>query len=585
MRLMMMTVPKPLEEAARACRTHLMVAAAFSAFINLLYLAPTIYMMQVYDRVVPTGGITTLVWITLIVTAALVTLACLETVRSQLLLRASLRLNRLLSGPILHRLMSRSRLKPGEPSTTQAMREFDVFRQALGGPAASAFFDAPWTPLYIIVAFIIHPLLGLLIIGGGTVLVALALLNARQSKAKTVHAQRAQAAAYAAQEMALEKAEIIRALGMRRGVVAQQMQRRGVGLQSTSEVQFAGNRYNSVVKFVRMFMQSIALGAGALLAVQGQISVGAIIAASVLLSRGLQPIEQMVGSWSTIIQAREALRTLGQLFDDTESSIAPRTSLPSPDGTLEFERVVARNPEGTAILLKNISFTLTPGEILGVIGPTGAGKSTLARIAAGALPADLGDVRIDGASFNDWDPDLLASYIGYLPQDSSLLPGTISENVSRFAVAAGCPQNMADREVVRAAKLAGVHDLILRLPRGYDTELGAQAYQLSAGQAQQVALARALYGSPKVLVLDEPNSAQDGIGEENLIRAVAVMKQQGAAIMIVAHRAAVLRNADRLMVVQDGAIAHLGRRDEVLSALEKQRPDTNVVPMKETVRP
>lgn len=581
MRLFGKQVPKSLEEAVSACRTHLLLAAGFSALINVLYLAPTIYMMQVYDRVVPTGGIMTLVWVTVLVAVALAALASLEAIRSQLLLRASLRLNRLLSGTILHRLMARSRLKPDEPSTTQAMREFDTLRQAFGGPAATALFDLPWTPLYVIVAFVIHPLLGMVVVCGGAVLVGLALMNANRTRAKSTEASRANAASYAAQEMAAEKAEVIRALGMRNSIVQQQIRHRSIGLQASTAVQFAGSRYNSIVKFVRMFMQSVALGTGAFLAVNGQISAGAIIAASVLLSRGLQPVEQMVGAWPTIVQAREAIQTLTRLFDSTAEAERQRTRLPDPVGHVELDRLVVRNPEGTAILLKNVSLTMVPGEVLGVVGATGAGKSTLARVAAGALPPDLGEIRIDHASLADWDQEALARHIGYLPQDSALLPGRISENISRFAEAGGAPKDMVDREVVRAAQLAGVHAMILGLPNGYDTELGPKAYQLSAGQAQRVALARALFGDPKILVLDEPNAALDSDGELALARAIAAKKAAGASIMIVAHRAAILRDADRLLVLQDGAIAQLGPYEEVMAALRKGATAPNVVPMKE----
>ena len=585
MRLFSVKLAKPLEDALASCRPHLLAAASFSALINILYLAPTIYMMQVYDRVVPTGGISTLMWVTALVAIALATLAALDAVRSHLMMRVSLRINRLLAGDILDRLMSRSKVKADEPATRQAMREFDVLRNALGGQAATAMFDAPWAPLYLIVACMLHPVLGGIVLLAAAILVALAVINERRTKEPIDHAHAAQGSAYAAQETIVANAEVVRALGMRRSLVARSLSGRGEGLRAAAEVQFAGSRYNSLVKFFRMFMQSLALGVGAWLAINGQISVGAIIAASVLLSRALAPIEQLVGAWSTIGQARMALKTLNRLFDDGESIASKRTALPEPEGHLKLDRVVVRNEDGTALLLKNVSLDVAPGQILGVIGPSGAGKSTLARVASGAVVPDLGEARIDGAKFDDWDPEELALRIGYLPQDSALLPGTISENISRFANERGVPQPIVDQAVIEAAQLAGVHQMILDLAQGYQTTIGQHARRLSAGQAQRIALARAVYGRPKILVLDEPNSALDAEGEEALSRAIAALKVHGSAIIIVAHRASILASADNLLVMQDGQVAQIGSRQEVMDDIRTRAAQVNVVPIREGAKP
>lgn len=580
MRLFWMKVPEPLEGAIRACRPHFLLAAILSALINILYLAPTIYMMQVYDRVVPTGGVLTLFWITIVVGVAIATLTALDAVRSRIMARVALRLNRMLSPNILERLMARQKIEQGAPATSQAMREFDTVRQALGGPAATALFDVPWTPLYLIVAFLIHPLLGVLVLAGGAILVALAVGNERRMKGRSNAAYKANALSYASQEATFRNAELVRALGMRRSLVAKHLRERGAGLQASVDVQFASGRYNALVKFARMFMQSIALGAGAYLAVKGQISVGAIIAASVLLSRALQPVEQLVAQWPIIIQSRQALHTLDRLFASTPAPDGPRTALPAPIGQLEMERVVVREPGG-AVILKNVSLTLMPGTMLGVIGPSGAGKTTLARVAAGALPPDLGEVRIDGANFANWDAEALAPYIGYLPQNSGLLPGTVGENISRFAHDRGVDQALIDEQVIRAAQMAGVHEMILRLPDGYDTRLDDGARQLSAGQTQRVALARALYGGPRVLILDEPNSALDSDGEAALARALAAAKLQGVAIMIIAHRPAIIATAEMLLVLSDGAVARIGPRQQVLDELAAGAAKANVVPIHE----
>ncbi|RYG31948.1 MAG: type I secretion system permease/ATPase, partial [Burkholderiales bacterium] len=311
-------LPKTVSQALADCRGHLVVAAAFSALINILYLAPTIYMMQVYDRVVPTGGIATLIWITAILGIALATLTGLEAVRSRILLRASLRLNRHLAGEILERLMARAKGKVGDTATRQSMREFDTIRQVLGGPTASAILDAPWTPIYLIVAFMIHPLLGGLIIAAGVVLVGLAIANERHTRARSAEVHASNSTAYLSHQSTIAESEVIRALGMQSAMVERQTEQRRATLDASNQLQVLGVSYNSVVKFVRMFLQSLALGLGAWLAVQGQISVGAIIAASVLLSRALQPVEQLVGNWSVISQARLGAQTILKLFANTE---------------------------------------------------------------------------------------------------------------------------------------------------------------------------------------------------------------------------------------------------------------------------
>ena len=576
MKLFGRDVPKPLEAAVAACRSHFITAALFSALVNILYLAPTIYMMQVYDRVVPTQGVLTLVWITIIVALAIGTLCVLDAIRTRIMMQASLRLNRFLAGEILDRLMSRRRLANGEPSTAQAMREFDALRQGLGGQAMIALFDAPWTPLYLLVAFVIHPILGALVFVGAVILIALALINERNGRSGAIRGLKASATAYAAQDATLARAEVVRALGMRRAVVARQLDDRTEGIEAGAKAQFTSGRYNALVKFFRMFFQSLALGVAAWLAVKGQISVGAISAASVLLSRGLQPIEQLVNVYPTIVQARQAMETLTSLFEATETTARPTLALPAPVGYVELANVSVRSPEG-ALILRGASICLVPGDVIGLIGPSGAGKTTLARVAAGALPPDGGEVRIDDASFDDWDSDELARHIGYLPQDSILLAGTIAENISRFRQGGG---QEADQKVIRAALLAGVHEMILHLPDGYSARIGAGGLGLSGGQAQRIALARALYDDPKVLILDEPSSALDAEGEEALRRAIADARNRGAATMIVAHRASILRNVDRLAVLNNGSVERQGPRQEVLDALQRNEAGPNVVNMR-----
>lgn len=568
-----------MEAAWKQCRRHILSAAFFSALVNILYLAPSLYMLQVYDRVVPTQGVLTLVYLTLIIAFALAVLAALETVRSRLLVLAGMRLDRILSGDILGRLMAQSR----PMNTAQAMREFDGLRAALAGPAALAFMDAPWTPIYVIVAFMIHPALGILTIVAGVILFGLALWNERATKPALLKAQQANAAAYASQEGAAQNGEVVRALGMRRSVIARHLEERNIGQSLQAEAQFKGGRISAFTKFFRLFLQSAALGLGAYLAIKGQISSGSIIAASILLSRALQPVEQLVGGWTQVIQARGALNTLSELFDKTKPIDVDRTQLPTPMGAVELDRVVVRAPGREELVLKAVSLKISPGESLGIVGSSGAGKTTLARVIAGALAPDQGIVRMDGANYTDWDADALAEHIGYLPQDPSLMSGTVKDNISRFAAWRGVPVEKIDQMAIDAATKAGVHDLILKLPKGYDTPLAPGGRGLSAGQAQRVALARALYGDPTLLILDEPNSALDAEGEASLLRAIQGAKARGATVLIVAHRTGILAGVDRLLVMRDGAIERLGPREEVLAKLAGKpppQPQPNVIDMK-----
>jgi len=568
--------PLAMRKAFEACRSHFYAAAGFSALVNLLYLAPTIYMMQVYDRVVPTGGIMTLVWITMVLGLALGTLAALDNVRARLMSRASLKLNDELSGKILSQLVSSGR----NQATAQAMREFDQLRQTMTGPAMMAMFDTPWTPIYFIAAFLIHPLLGLMILVGGGVLIVLAVLNERHSRERAKAGMRANAMAYQAQEALANQAELIGVLGIRKAMVARQQAARAEGLRAATDAQAAGLRYNSLIKFFRMFMQSLALGLGAVLAINGMISSGTIIAASVLLSRALQPIEQLVGTWAQVLQARQSLDTLRELLGGIEASEKEYHHLPDPKGHIIAAGITVHNAARDAFILRAVNIEMRPGEVLGLIGHSGAGKSTLARIIAGAIAPHVGEMRIDSAHYSDWEPDALARHIGYMPQDSMLLPGTVAENISRFASLQGEDPEQVGAKVVEAAKLAGVHEMILRFPGGYGAQIGADGFGMSGGQRQRICLARALYGNPKLLVLDEPNSALDGDGERALLWAMQSAKARGAAVLVVAHAPQFVAAADRLVVLRTGTVEHEGPTQQVIETLREQTARNNVLAMK-----
>lgn len=563
-----------LQAALKACRDLVVWAVIFSAAVNVLYLAPSLFMLQVYDRVLQTGGLMTLVFCSIILAFALASLAVLDALRARLLNRISLRFEKQLAERVLTSVSSRPDLA-NSPQNRQALRSFDTLRQTLSGSAANAVLDAPWAPLYVLVCFMLHPYIGVAVVAGGAILVVVAMRNEQVLRAHVAAASELAPQMYAAAEIEAQAGGAVRALGMRGAVIRRQIDRRATLNERQSYAAFASSSYSSMTKFVRIGLQSLVLGLGAWLAVNREISSGALIAGSILSSRALGPLEQIVGAWRQIGEARNAVKVIRALL---AANPAPpeRTALPAPKGRLEFERVSAA--AGGRAVLQQVSFSLAPGEILCVIGPSGAGKSTLARIAAGAAPPDGGVVRLDGSNLADWDPDALGRHVGYLPQEISLLSGTIADNVRRLQPRAG---EADDAPVIEAAKSAGAHDMILRLPAGYDTELGLGGVGLSAGQSQRVALARALYGGPHLLVLDEPNSHLDQEGESSLARALLAARARGAAILIVAHRAGVVSIADRLLVLRDGKIEMLGPRDQVQEQLAAaNKGGTPVVPMR-----
>ena len=554
---------EPLAEALKACKTHFIWAFVFSALVNLLYLTPTLYMMQVYDRVVPTGGLTTLVLITAVAVFALAALSGLDWLRGRLMLRAGLRLDRLLSGKVLARVVDLQAKSPN----TQALREFDNVRGAIGGQGMLALFDAPWTPIYLLCCFLLHPAIGVLTLVGGTILFTLAWLNERDTRPRLNKAIQSQNHAYAAQEGVASQAEVVRALGMRQSSIARQIEQRQLATAAAADAQLAGGHYSGAIKFLRLVMQSAALGLAAYLAVKSEITPGSIIAASVLLSRAVAPIELLVGVWPSLVQAVASWKTLTDLFASTASVERDRTTLPDPRGRLQVEGVSVKFPDTEAPQLRGVAFALKPGETLGIVGSSGSGKTTLARVIAGALKPQAGAVRLDGAEYEARDGDELARWIGYLPQVPSLFAGSIKDNISRFSTSIGVDQETADRNAVKAAMAAGAHELILRLPNGYDTILGPYGQGLSAGQAQRVALARALYNDPVLLVLDEPNSNLDQEGEAALMQAILGAAARGAAVVIIAHRAGVLARVDRLLMMRDGVVQLEGPREEVLEKM------------------
>ena len=527
-------------------------------------------MLQVYDRVVPSQGFATLGFLTLLLLASLATLSGLDFIRSQILVKATIRLERGLAGPLLENVVS----PQGDARGVQLLRDFDSLRQAATGAGALALFDAPWILVYVAFCLMLHPLVGLVPLVGVASLGVLTMLAERATRAPIEAANRAAAGAYASQSQSAASAGVITALGMGRAMVSRHQKQRWAVVRLQAEASYAAGRYLGITRFVRLALQSSALGLAAYLVLLQQLSPGAIFAASLLTSRALAPLEQLLGSWRSLEEAHNAYRTLKAAALFTAKPL--RTRLPAPAGDLSVRQVTISAGPGRPPILQNIRLELAAGKVLGIVGPSGSGKTSLLSAIVGARRPDHGEVRVDGADINDWTPDELGRYVGYLPQDLGLLPGTVRQNVCRFRDELDGDRAKLDEMVVAAAKTCGIHELILQLPAGYDTSLGAGGHGVSLGQAQRIALARALFGEPQIVVLDEPNAHLDQEGEAALVRLIQALKRRGATVMVVAHRASLLEVMDDLLVLAAGQVIHHGPRDEVLA---RMNPHPRPIPM------
>jgi ATP-binding cassette subfamily C protein len=539
----------------------------FSAFVNLLFIVPMLYMLQVYERVVPTRGSTTLAMLTLVLFVGLAVMSALDTLRSRLLIRAGVRLDRTLARTVLE-----TTLDHPSRQARQAVREFDVLRQGLTGPAILAVLDAPWVPVYVLVAFLLHPWIGVLALVGAGLVVLLAIRNEQLSRKRLQDANQAAAQAYSEFEFTVTTSDVVRALGMRGAMVSGHLAQREAMMRLQTEASLASSGITATSKFVRQFLQSLALGLGALLAIDGLISPGAIFASMFIVGRALAPVDQVVANWRNIVQARGAWATLNELLNEAPPVIT-LTQLPRPSGRIEVEdlNVVTETREP---ILRNINFAVQPGQVVAIVGPSGAGKSTLVRALAGALTPTHGTIRFDGSDHRSWNREHLAEHVGFMPQEATLFPGTVKENIARFRSRLGEDPTQVDADAIAAAHLAGAHELIQRLAGGYDHLLGTGGRGLSAGQMQRIALARAVFRSPSVLILDEPNSNLDAEGEQELAQCIGQMKERGATVLLVAHRMSLMPIVDELMIIQDGMIAAFGPRDEILEKVAPSRPVT-----------
>ena len=540
-------------------KSYFIYAGLFSAAVNFLMLVPVIYMLQVYDRVVSSGSYSTLAMLTLLMVALTAALGGFEWVRSMILIAASNRIEKNLRRRVSDATFKRALLTGGAVSNSQPLSDLSSLRQFLTGNGLFAFFDAPWFPIYVFVMFMFHPLFGYAAIFAGIVMVALAYTTEKVTSKKLQDANSQSNWINNQVNGTLKNSEVIAAMGMADDLRHRQEKRFDQVLTLQTDASRSAGLLQSLSKTFRMVMQSLLLGLGALLALRQEISPGMMIAGSLLLGRALAPIDMLVGTWKGFTLARGQYDRLGQLLNQIPKD-ADTMSLPAPTGKLSAEQVMVVPPGSKNIVVRGVNMELNAGEALGIVGPSASGKSCLARALLGIWPTYSGKVRLDGADIFAWDRTELGPYIGYLPQDIELFDGSISENICRFG-------DVDPDKVVEAARTAGVHDLILHLPQGYDTVIGGSGGILSGGQRQRIGLARAIYGSPKYLVLDEPNSNLDDQGERELVEAIRRIKSEGATVIIITHRTMVLQCVDKILVMRDGAASHFGPRDQVLAAL------------------
>ncbi|HET6970780.1 MAG TPA: type I secretion system permease/ATPase, partial [Phenylobacterium sp.] len=540
------------------------VAFSFSLVSNLLYMAMPLYTYQIYGRVLQSQSQSTLWMLTLVTLFVFGISSVIDDYRARILINFGVALDQRVSGRVFTSLFDAA--VRGEPGArAQALRDLDQFRQSLTGIAAAAFFDVPWIPVFVGVLFLIDPLVGVVTVLGATALFLLALAQARATRNTLKDANDAALKSYSFTDAALRNGEVVRAMGMLPTLGAAWARYRAITIERGAAAAEASNMYTDMIKAVRMGIQILIVAIGAYLIMKGKIHSGMLFANMILASRALQPIEKIVSSWDPLNNMVRAYDRLNSLLARAEPpSLA--TALPRPLGKLSAEGVHFAPIGMQRMVLANVNFALDPNEVLGVIGPSGAGKSTLARILVGIWKPVQGVVRLDGADVFAWERGDFGRYVGYLPQDTELFAGSVRNNIARFRAEA------SDEEVVRAAQLAGVHELILRMPKGYDTEVGEGGVVLSAGQRQRVGLARAMLGNPAFVVLDEPNANLDAEGEEALMRAIDTMKEAGATVVIISHKPGVFRAADKMLVLRDGRVELFGPRDQVMARLVKPAP-------------
>ena len=536
----------------------------FSFFVNLLMLTGPIYMLQVYDRVLASRSVETLLVISLIMAWLYICMGFLDFCRSRVLVRVANKFEKAL-GERTFRIWLKQGLMGRGAARHQPLNDLSTMRQFLSGNAPGTFFDLPWVPVYIAAIFVLHWQLGVLAIAGSIVILISAVYNEWGTRKPMMESLKLRRAEQALAQQAHRNADTIESMGM-----GDHMRRRWEDLNSRGSIegQISSDRSGGSTAFskaFRMFIQSAILGMGGYLAVKQIITPGAMIAGSIILGRALAPIQMIIGQWRGFNAARDAYSRLNAFYEIVPED-GDNTQLPTPTGELSVENLIAGPPGAQTAVLAGLNFTLKPGQGLGVIGPSAAGKSTLARLLVGIWMPQKGAVRIDGATFDQWNRDEIGKYIGYLPQDVELFDGTIGENIARFN------PDATDESIVEAARWAGVHDLILRLPEGYDSKIGEGGTVLSGGQTQRVALARALYGEPALIVLDEPNASLDAEGDAALTKAIAEARKRGKTVVVMAHRPSAIAAVDMLLMLRDGKQEAFGPKEEVIKQLQSQKP-------------
>ncbi len=545
----------PVRAALRSNRRALWGVGIFSAIINILLLTSPIFMLQVYDRVLTSRSQQTLIALLGVATLLLVLMAILDQLRSSILIRIGLSLDRALREHVFNGVIEQQLMRRSSGDGQQPVRDLDVVRSFLAGPGPIALFDLPWMPLYVAICFLLHPLLGALAIAGAVILIGLTVWGYYASKEPTRLAVEHASRRNAWIEGGRRNAESLRALGMLGAIRSRWTEAHLATLMAQMHGADAAGRIAAFAKAFRILLQSVILAAGAYLVIEQLATPGVMLAASVIAARALQPIEQVVGQWRPFLQYRDARARLANLAVEPE---AKRTSLPPPAREISLANVAIAPHGARNTTLAGINFKLNAGQAVAVIGPSGAGKSTLARGLVGVWPIVRGELRLDGAMQDQWHPDDLGRLIGYLPQSVELFDGTVTENIARFS------EGREDAAVVAAAEMAGATQMILKLPQGFDTPIGDAAVALSAGQRQRIGLARALYNNPFLVVLDEPNSNLDAEGEAALGKAIRAVRQRGGIVVVMAHRPSALAEVDQVLFVRDGTQSTFGPRDEVL---------------------
>ena len=568
-------IKSDLQKALGLCRKSIATAGFFSLFINFLMLIPALYMLQLYDRVITSGSQSTLLMLTLVMILLLITMGLLEWVRGQILIRVGVRMELLLNERLFG-LTFKQALVNGE-SGSQPLDDLTGLRTFLTNNGLFAFFDAPWLPIYIVVMFMFHEWFGWMAVGTSLVLVALALLTERLTSKTMAEANELSGSGRQLVNKNLRNAEVVESMGMLAGIRSGWQKGTNRVLQLQAKASSSYGMVSAISKTIRILSQSLVLGVGAYLVLKQEISPGLMIAGSILLGRALAPIDMMIASWKPFVAARGMYSRLNKLLllipEEKE-----KMSLPAPDGQMTVDKVMVSAPGSKALIITGVNFSLDAGESLGIIGPSAAGKSVLGRVILGIWPAANGKVRLDGVDIFSWDRNELGPHIGYLPQDIELFQGTVAENISRF-------NGVDSAKVVAAAKLADVHEMILKLPQGYDTVVDAVGGVLSGGQRQRVGLARAVYGDPKLVLLDEPNSNLDELGEMALQNALDALKEKKTTVVIITHRRGILSELDKILAMRNGQMVAFGPREEILNAPKQQAAVPKKVGIPNTVIP